>query len=102
MKTLEVRVPHGLGAEAARRKLDAALVRARAQYEQQVGPIEADWESDNRLKVGLAVMGMRFDGALDVLPDELVVSVNLPLMASMFAGKIREGIEQQLATVIKG
>jgi len=101
MKALEVRVPHGLGAEAARQKLDAALVKARTHYEQQVGPIEADWESDHRLKVGVSVMGMRFDGQIDVLPDELLVKLNLPMMASMFAGKIREGIEQQLAAVIK-
>jgi putative polyhydroxyalkanoate system protein len=101
MKTLEVRLPHSLGAEAVHQKLDAALVKARAQYEQQVGPIEASWESDDRLKVGLAVMGMRFDGQIDVLPDELVVKLDLPMMASMFAGKIREGIEQQLAALIK-
>ena len=46
-------------------------------------------------------MGMQFDGQIDVLPEELVVKLNLPMMASMFAGKIREGIEQQLAAVIK-
>jgi putative polyhydroxyalkanoate system protein len=101
MKTLEVRLPHSLGTEGAHAKLDAALVKARAQYEQQVGPIEANWEADDRLKVGLSVMGMQFDGQIDVLPEELVVKLNLPMMASMFAGKIREGIEQQLAAVIK-
>lgn len=101
MKTLEVRVPHDLGVEGAHQRLDAALVKARAQYEQQVGQIDADWEADDRLKVGVTVMGMKFDGQIDVLPDALVVNLNLPMMASMFAGKIREGIEQQLATVIK-
>jgi len=101
MKTLEVRVPHDLGTEAARQKLDAALVKAREQYEDQVGQIDADWETDDRLKVGVSVMGMRFDGKIDVLPDTLVVKLGLPMMASMFAGKIREGIEQQLGAVVR-
>ena len=75
MKTLEVRVPHDLGVEGAHQRLDAALVKARAQYEQQVGQIDADWEADDRLKVGVTVMGMKFDGQIDVLPDALVVNL---------------------------
>ena len=61
MKALEVRVRHGLSQEEVRRRLDEALVRARDQYRESVGAIEADWENDNRMRVRVAVMGMNFE-----------------------------------------
>lgn len=101
MKTLEVRLQHDLGVEAARQRLDAALIRARSEYEQQVGPIEAEWESADRLSVGFTTMGMQFKGQIEVLPDAIDVRLELPMMASMFANQIREGIEQRLGAVVK-
>jgi hypothetical protein len=102
LKTLEVTVPHSLGVDAAHERLDAALVRARSEYEQQVGPIDADWEAADRLRVGFTTMGMRFAGQIEILPDALTVKLDLPMMASMFAGQIREGIEQRLGGVVRG
>lgn len=95
-------MPHSLGVDAAHERLDAALVRARSEYEQQVGPIDADWEAADRLRVGFTTMGMRFDGQIEILPDALAIKVDLPMMASMFAGQIREGIEQRLGGVVRG
>jgi hypothetical protein len=46
-------------------------------------------------------MGMPFKSQVEVLPEELVIQIELPAMASMFAGKIREGIEQQVSALIK-
>ena len=41
MKPLEVRVPHGLTPDEVRRRLDDAVVRARTEYADTVGPIDA-------------------------------------------------------------
>jgi hypothetical protein len=94
-------LPHNLGVGGAREKIDAAIVRARAQYEPQFGPIQANWDQDNQLSVQFAAMGMPFKSQVEVLPEELVIQIELPAMASMFAGKIREGIEQQVGALIK-
>ena len=101
MSPLEIRLPHTLGVGGAREKIDAAIVRARAQYEPQFGPIQANWDQDNQLSVEFAAMGMPFKSQVEVLPEELVIQIELPAMASMFAGKIREGIEQQVGALIK-
>jgi hypothetical protein len=45
-------------------------------------------------------MGMRFDGSIEVLVEELVVQLELPGMASLFAGRIREGIQERLGGLI--
>ena len=101
MSPLEVRIPHNLGVDGARGKIDAAITRARAQYESQFGPIHANWDQDNQLSVQFSAMGMPFKSQVEVLPEELVIQIELPAMASMFAGKIREGIEQQVGALIK-
>lgn len=99
MKTIEVRLPYDMPREAMRARLDEALVKAREEYASTVGPIEAAWEGE-RLKVHFSVMGMAFDGGIEVAEKELLVSVNVPGLAGMFAGKIREGIEERLGGLI--
>lgn len=100
MKSLEVRVAHGLSPDEVRRRLDEALVRARSQYADAVGQIDAEWENENRMKIQLAVMGMNFDGSVEILVEELLVQLELPGMAQLFAGRIREGIEERLGGLL--
>jgi hypothetical protein len=100
VKSLEVRVAHGLSPEEVRRRLDEALVRARNEYAAAVGEIEAAWEGDDRLRVLLTVSGMRFDGTIEILVEELVVALQVPAMAALFSRRIREGIEERLGGLI--
>ena len=50
---------------------------------------------------GVRAMGMPFQSQVEVLPEELIIQIELPAMASMFAGKIREGIEQKVGALIQ-
>ncbi|MEI6240365.1 MAG: polyhydroxyalkanoic acid system family protein [Planctomycetia bacterium] len=100
MKPLEVRIPHRLPAVEVRRRLDDAVERARSQYADVVGPIDAEWETDERLRVRLAAMGMNFDGSVEILVEELLVSLVLPGMAGLFAGRIQSGIEERLGGLL--
>ena len=100
MAPLELRVPHSLSREEIHRRIDAGLARARSEYESQVGPIAAEWVDPDRMTVGLKVMGMQFSGQIEVLDSEVVVKVQLPGMASMFAGQIRQGIQERLGGLL--
>jgi hypothetical protein len=102
MAPLELRVPHSLGREEIHRRIDAGLARARSEYESQVGPIKAEWVDPDRMTVGLSVMGMQFDGQIEVFDNEVLVKVHVPGMASMFAGQIRKGIEERLGGLLAG
>ena len=102
MKSLEVRVPHSVGRDEARRRLDAAIVRAREEYADKVGGIDATWESADRLRLLVTVMGMEIDSQVDVHDVELVVSLEVPGMAGLFAGRIKEGIEERLGGLLGG
>ena len=100
MKPLEVRIPHRLPPAEVRRRLDDAVIRARTQYADTVGPIEATWETDERLRVGLTAMGMAFNGHVEILVEELLVTLALPGMAGLFAGRIQSGIEERLGGLV--
>lgn len=100
MKSLEVRVQHSLSKDEVRRRLDAALVRAKNEYVEAVGEIEAAWEGEDRLRVLLSVSGMRFDGTVEILVEELVVALQVPAMAALFSRRIRDGIEERLGGLI--
>ncbi len=52
--------------------------------------------------VGLNVMGMPISGQIDVLDAEVLVKIELPSMASMFSGRIRQGIEERLGGLLAG
>jgi putative polyhydroxyalkanoate system protein len=100
LKNLEVRVPHSLGKDEVRRRLEHAVVRARDEYADNVGAIEASWQGDDLLAVGVNVMGMQIDGEVEILVEELLVRLEVPMMAALFAGRIREGIEERLGGLL--
>ncbi|MCE9630258.1 MAG: polyhydroxyalkanoic acid system family protein [Planctomycetia bacterium] len=100
MKSMEVRVPHTLDPEEVRRRLDAAVVRARDDYADKVGSIEAAWQDDGRLALDMEVMGMSIASDVEILAAELIVRLQVPGMAGLFAGRIKSGIEERLGGLL--
>ena len=100
MKSLEVRVPHGLEKPEVRRRLDVAINRARTDFADKVSQIEARWENDDRLALDVVVMGMQIGSELDLQPAEIVVRLQVPGMAGLFAGRIQAGIQERLGGLL--
>lgn len=100
MKSLEVRVPHDLEPAEVRRRLDVAIQRAQTDFADKVSEVKSSWDGDERLQIAVVVMGMKFDGEIDLLVEELVVRLNVPGMAGLFAGRIRAGIEEQIGGLL--
>lgn len=99
MKKLEVRVPHELDREEMRRRINDGLEKARAEYShRRSDPIH--WEAEDRLRIMLTVMGMQFNGQIENMGKELVVQLDLPGMASLFASKIQSGIQERLGGLV--
>ena len=100
MKPLEVKVPHALERDEVRRRLDEAVIKARDAYADQVRDLEATWENDDRLRVLLTVMGIEVESEIEILVQELVVRLELPAMAALFSGRIRDGIQERLGGLL--
>ncbi|MFM7207040.1 MAG: polyhydroxyalkanoic acid system family protein [Planctomycetaceae bacterium] len=102
VKKLEVRVPHQLEPAEVRRRLDEAVIRARDEYADKVGAIDSAWRDDGRLELSLDVMGMAIATDVEILTEELVVRLEVPGMAGLFAGRIKSGIEERLGGLLEG
>lgn len=100
MKSIEVRVPHSLEPAEVRRRLDAAVSKARSEYADKVGAIDASWKDADRLTLALDVMGMNIDSEVEIQAQELVVRLQVPGMAGLFAGRIKSGIEERLGGLL--
>lgn len=100
MKAVEVRVPHELGREEVRRRLDAAVVRARDEFGEKIGAIEATWEGEDRMRLLMTVMGMQIDSEVELQVAALLVRLQIPGMAALFAGRIKQGIEERLGGLL--
>lgn len=101
MKSLDIRIPHGLDQQDVRRRLDGAVDHARREYADKVTHLDAVWESENCLALEVVVLGMEIDGTVMNDPGALVISIEMPGMLSMFAGQIRSGIEERIGGLLK-
>jgi hypothetical protein len=101
VKSLDIRIPHGLDQAEVRRRLDAAVERARRDYADKVSRLEASWETEDCLALEVVVLGMEIDGTVTNEPGQLVISIEMPGMLSMFAGQIRSGIEERIGGLLK-
>jgi hypothetical protein len=101
VKSLDLRIPHGLDQQEVRRRLDAAVERARRDYADKVTRLEAAWETEDCLALEVVVLGMEIDGTVTNEPGQLVISIEMPGMLSMFAGQIRSGIEERIGGLLK-
>jgi hypothetical protein len=100
VKAVEVRVPHSLGRDEVKRRLEAAVGRARDEFGEKIGDLDASWDGDERLRLLLSVMGMQIDSEVEIQASELLVRVQIPGMAGLFAGRIKQGIEERLGGLL--
>jgi hypothetical protein len=100
VKSLEIRIPHALEKAEVRRRLDAAVDRARRDYADKVSQLEAVWETEDSLALEVTVLGMEIDGTVANEPGHLVISIEMPGMLSMFAGQIRNGVEERIGGLL--
>jgi hypothetical protein len=46
-------------------------------------------------------MGMNVDGEVEILVEELIVRLQVPGMAGLFAGKIKSGVAERLGGLLE-
>ncbi|MCI0332246.1 MAG: polyhydroxyalkanoic acid system family protein [Planctomycetes bacterium] len=89
-RPVTVNIPHSLGKDEARRRIEAGFGQMRQQITGGLGAMLAfqeHWEGD-RLHFEAGGLGQKLTGRLDVLPDSLQVQLDLPEMLAAIADKI--------------
>jgi hypothetical protein len=99
MPRLSLSVPHALDVAEAVLRLRTFADSIRAAYQSHVTELVETWNGDS-MACQFRVMGQRVEGTLMVLPGEVQVVMDLPLVAMMFRGMIEARAREELARLL--
>jgi hypothetical protein len=99
MPAFTAEVPHSLGQEAARQRLEKFLDRIAAKYQGQISELHGAWE-DHVLDFVFSTYGIKVTGKMTVEDDRVLLRGELPFSAMIFKGKIVGGIQDALAKAL--
>lgn len=92
-KPVVVSIPHELGRDEARRRIEEGIGRITHQFGEGVKLSKA-WEGD-RLSFSAKVVGQAVAGRLDVLDDLVRMEVDLPPFFAMIADKVKGRLKKE-------
>ena len=92
-KPIVVSIPHELGREEARRRIEEGIGRITHQFGEGVKRTKA-WEGDC-LAFSAKVVGQAVAGRLDVLEDAVRMEVDLPPFFAMIADKVKGRLKKE-------
>ena len=95
MPGFSVVVPHALGQDAAKVRLESFLDAVTEKYKDQISEIDGSW-NENVLSFAFTTFGIKINGQITVEEDKVTVDGELPFAAMMFKGKISSGIQEAL------
>ena len=93
-KPLIVEIPHQLGREEARRRLEAGIGQLKAKFGDKVNSVDETW-SGNHLDLVIKAMGQAISAGLDVESDHVRLEMQLPWMLAMLAEKAKGFIRKE-------
>jgi putative polyhydroxyalkanoate system protein len=96
-KTITVNIPHNLGKDEARRRLESGFANMRQQLTGGMGGVlslQERWEGD-RLHFDGGGLGQKLSGRLDVLADSVKIELDLPTMLAMIADRISGALQKE-------
>ncbi len=100
MPTMTLTVDHDKSQEEATKRIQGLLDKMQGQYSGMLKDVEVDWSGTRAELRGKAPVGST-SGTLEVGPDDVQVTLELPFLAGTFQGQIesyiRNAIESELA-----
>ena len=93
-KPLIVTIPHQLGKQGAKTRIQDGLGQARSQLSGMGAKVEETWTED-QLAFSVAVLGQTLTGRIDVYEESAHVEVDLPWALALLGGKIRDRLQRQ-------
>lgn len=100
MPKFSTEVPHSLGQEQAAEKLKNFLPTIEQRFAGQISDLQGDWQDPHTLTYSFTSFGIKLAGTLQVLPESVAVSGDIPFSAMIFKGKIVAAIQKALEKVL--
>ena len=93
-KTISLTIPHQLGQEEARSRIQRAIADTRKTYAGKLTSVEEQW-AGNQMSFRLTAMGQQIGGRVDVQPTQVRMEVEVPWMLAMLAGGFKKRVEEE-------
>jgi hypothetical protein len=88
---LVVSIPHRLGLQEARRRLDSGIGRIRPELAGLVNTLDYSWDGDN-LNFRTVAMWQTITGRIEVLEDAVRIEIDLPWMMRLLGDTIMKQV----------
>ncbi|HEV2532925.1 polyhydroxyalkanoic acid system family protein [Phenylobacterium sp.] len=92
-KAVTVTIPHELGREEARKRIEAGFGDL-SRHLGGMGSVTKAWDGD-RLSFAFAAMGQAVSGSVDVADRAIRLEVLLPTLLAMMAGKLKGRLQSE-------
>ncbi len=93
-KTISLTLPHDKSPDEIRRRLSVAIADAREKYPAQLSGATETWDG-NQMSFVAKAMGQTVTGMVAIRATDVHVSITLPFIMGMFAGKVKEQIGRE-------
>jgi putative polyhydroxyalkanoate system protein len=96
-RPVSVSIPHALGKDEARRRIEQGFGRMREQMTGSMAAMLAfqeRWEGD-QLHFEASGLGQKMSGRLDVRPDSVQIELDLPELLAALAERITGKLQQE-------
>jgi hypothetical protein len=88
---LVVSIPHRLGRQEAKRRLDSGISRLRPELAGLISTLDYSWDQD-RLNFSAMAMWQTITGAIEVLDDAVRIEIQLPWIMSLLADTVAKQV----------
>lgn len=100
-KPITITIPHDLGAAAARQRIEEGFGKISQQFgEAAAKALTKTWTGD-RMDFSVAAMGQQVTGYLDVQEAAVLMTINLPNVLALLAGKIKGRVQKEGQLLLK-
>ena len=103
MQPITIDIPHTLGKDEAKRRIEAGFGKIKQQLVGGVGmmfKLEKKWEAD-RLELRGSVLGQQLHGHIDCQPERIQIQIELPALLAAAAGSIADKVKQQSQLLLR-
>ena len=88
---LIVSIPHSLGRQEAKRRLDSGISRLRPELAGLVSALDYSWQGD-RLNFRESAMRQTINGAIEVLDETVRIEIDLPWLMRLLGDTVTKQV----------
>lgn len=96
---MDINIPHSLGREEAKRRIEAGLPKLAAHIPGG-GGLASEWAGDYVLDMTITALGSRIPVSLTIEEDRLTGTLEVPMLMKMMQGQVADFVQTSAAKML--